>query len=300
MQALLHTILWRLLSFLRATQSESEFDQELDGHLATAVEEKIQRGMSPEEARRAARLELGGVAQLREAAHAIRIAVVERIRAGPPVRLSGSFFHVVGVNPVMGRTFGPADDDRGGGNAVIVLSDKGWRRRFNRDPVVLGRTVLVNGAPFEIIGVMPEGFRGLEVSGPDFWAPLSRLADFRPDNRGAEDNVAVEIVGRLKPGVSRQSARAQLAAWDSNQSGAGVDEGTRSMRIELLPRRGTIPQPWEAVALFTPLFFAFGLILLIGCANVANLLLARGVRVSGRLGFGSRSARRGVASFASC
>ena len=178
-------------------------------------------------------------------------------------------------NPVMGRALNPADDDRAGGNPVIVLSDKGWRRHFNRDPDVLGRTVLVTGAPFEIVGVMPEGFRGLEVSAPDFWAPLSRLADFRPGNRGSEDKVGVEIIGRLKPGVSMESARAQLAAWDSNQSAAAVDG--RTMSIELLPRRGTIPQPLEAIALFTPLFLAFGLILLIGCANVANLLLARGV-----------------------
>ena len=158
---------------------------------------------------------------------------------------------------------------------MIVLSDKGWERHFNRDPDVLGRTVLVTGAPFEIIGVMPEGFRGLEVSAPDFWAPLSRLADFRPGNRGGEDKVGVEIIGRLKPGVSMESARAQLAAWDSNQSAAAGDG--RTMSIELVPRRGTVPQPLEAIALFTPLFLAFGLILLIGCANVANLLLARGV-----------------------
>jgi putative ABC transport system permease protein len=189
--------------------------------------------------------------------------------------VSGSFFNVVGVNPVMGRTFNPADDDRAGGNPVIVLSDRGWQRQFNRDPDVLGRTVLVAGAPFEIVGVMPEGFRGLEVSAPDFWAPLSRLADFRPGNRGGEDQVGIEIIGRLKPDVSMESARAQLGAWDSNQSAADVNG--RTMGIELLPRRGTIPQPLEAVAVFTPLFLAFGLILLIGCANVANLLLARGV-----------------------
>ena len=100
---------------------------------------------------------------------------------------------------------------------MIVLSDKGWNRHFNRDPNVLGRTVLVGGAPFEIIGVMPAGFRGLEVGGPDFWAPLSQLAQFRPADRGREDSVGVEIVGRLKPGVSMENARAQLAAWDSNQ-----------------------------------------------------------------------------------
>lgn len=184
--------------------------------------------------------------------------------------VTANFFQVVDVAAVMGRTLTPADDDRSGGNPVLVLSDKGWRRRFNRAPDVLGRTVLVNGAPFEIVGLMPEGFRGLEVSGPDFWAPLARLADFKPASRGAEDKAAVEIVGRLKPGISMQSARAQVAAWDANQSAGGVDE--RTMSIELVPRRGTVPNPLEAIALFTPLFLAFGLVLLIGCANVGQPL----------------------------
>ena len=187
--------------------------------------------------------------------------------------VSATFFRVVSVNPIMGRALSAADDDRAGGNPVLVLSDKGWQRHFNRDPNVIGRTVLVTGAPYEIVGVMPEGFRGLEVRAPDFWAPLARLADFVPDVGGSEDQVGLEIVGRLKPGVSMESARAQLAAWDSNQS----TTTDRTMSIELLPHRGTVPQPLEVVAMFTPLFFAFGLILLIGCANVANLLLARGV-----------------------
>src|SRR5215207_7238478 len=189
--------------------------------------------------------------------------------------VTGNFFQVVRVNPVMGRAFMPADDARSGGNAVIVLSHKGWDRHFHRDPNVLGRTVLVNGAPFEIIGVTAAGFRGLEVGGPDVWAPLSQLGQFRPTDRGREDGVGVEIVGRLRPGVSKDKARAQLAAWDSNQSADTVDR--RSTNLDLLPRRGTIPQPLEAIALFAPLFVAFGLILMIGCANVANLLLARGV-----------------------
>jgi predicted permease len=187
--------------------------------------------------------------------------------------VSASFFRVVSVNPSMGRALNAGDDDRTGGNPVLVLSDKGWQRHFNRDPGVIGRTALVTGAPYEIVGVMPQGFRGLEVSAPDAWAPLARLADFAPDVRGSEDQVGIAIIGRLKPGLSMESARAQLAAWDSNQS-ATTD---RTMSIELVPHRGTVPQPLEAIAMFTPLFFAFGLILLIGCANVANLLLARGV-----------------------
>jgi predicted permease len=189
--------------------------------------------------------------------------------------VSGNFFQVVGVNTVMGRPLAPSDDQRPSGNPVVVLSDKGWTRRFNRDPNVLGRTVLVNGVPFEVIGVMPAGFRGLEVSAPDFWAPLSLLAPFRPGHAGNEDRVGMDVVGRLKPGVSMESARAQLSAWDSNQQ---IPTGDRRVEpIILLPRRGTLPQPMEAIAIFAPLFIAFGLILVIGCANVANLLLARAV-----------------------
>jgi predicted permease len=188
--------------------------------------------------------------------------------------VSGSFGEVVRVNPILGRGLTPADDESGG-NPVIVLSDKGWTRRFDRDPNVIGRTVLVGGAPFEIIGVMPKGFRGLDVGAPDFWAPLSQLGHFRPFHRGRENSVGIEVIGRLQDGVSVDSARAQIAAWDSNQQAPVNDR--RALNIVMVPKRGTLPQPLEAVAVFAPLFLAFGLILLIGCANVANLLLARGV-----------------------
>ena len=189
--------------------------------------------------------------------------------------VTGNFFQIVRVNPVMGRALTPADDARSGGHAVIVLSHKGWSRHFNRDPNVIGRIVLVHDAPYEIIGVTPEGFRGLEVSAPDFWGPLSQLLAFQPQYRGRENDVDIDIVGRLKPGISKETARAQLAAWDVNRSAATTER--RELNIDLVPARGTVPQPMEALALFSPLFVAFGLILLIGCANVANLLLARGV-----------------------
>ena len=189
--------------------------------------------------------------------------------------VTGNFFQVVRVQPVIGRALMPADDARSGGPAVVVLSHKGWTRHFNRDPHVLGRTVLVNGAPFEVIGVTGAGFRGLEVDAPDLWAPLSHLGQFRPADRGRVDGVGVEIVGRLKPGVARDDARAQLGAWDSNQSPDAA--GRPATSLDLQPRRGTVPQPLEAIAIFAPLFVLFGLILMIGCANVANLLLAQGV-----------------------
>jgi len=187
--------------------------------------------------------------------------------------VSGNFFQVAGVNAAMGRTLTPADDERSGGQPVMVLSHRGWDRHFKKDPAILGRRLIVGGAPYEIIGVMPEGFRGLAVSAPDYWAPLSLVGQFRPIHQGREDRVGLDIVGRLRPGMTRATAQAGLAVWDSG-SASTTDRRTN---IVLVPRRGTVPQPMEALILFAPLFFSFGLILMIGCANVANLLLARAV-----------------------
>ncbi len=190
--------------------------------------------------------------------------------------VTGNFFRVLGVNAAMGRALTPADDEPPAGQPVMVLSYRGWDQLFARDPAILGRRLLVNGFTFEIVGVMPEGFRGLTVTPDHYWAPLSMLDRVRPPHRGREASLGVDIVGRLKPGMSQQTARAGLAVWDAGQPNARpIDRGASN--ITLVPRRGTLPQPAEAVALFAPLFFAFGLILLIGCANVANLLLARGV-----------------------
>jgi len=205
--------------------------------------------------------------------------------------VGGNAFQVMGVRPAMGRTLLPADDDRSAPQPVVVLSDRGWERRFGRDPDVLGRAIIVNGAPHEVVGVMPAGFRGLSVSAPDLWAPLSSLAEFRPIDPGRDDRVG--IVGRLKPGMTAGVARAQLDAWESQSAGAAADQ--RTTRIVLVPRRGTVPQPIEALVVFSPLFFSFGLILMIGCANVANLLLARGMsrqrEIGIRLSLGASRAR---------
>lgn len=195
-----------------------------------------------------------------------------RMMAGTLV--SGNFFEVLGVQATLGRTLTPGDDTRGAGRPVMVLSHDGWSRRLAGDPSVLGRTLLVNGFPFQIVGVMPESFRGLAVGAPDYWAPLAMLAQFRPIHAGREDAIGIEIVGRLRPGVSPDGALAGLTLWDGARTGVPAD-GPSGLTLE--PRQGTLPASLEAVLLFTPLFFAFGLILLIGCANVANLLLARGV-----------------------
>lgn len=201
--------------------------------------------------------------------------------------VTGNFFQVVGVNAARGRTLTAADDDPSGGRPVMVLSDRGWERLFARDPTVLGRLVTVKGTSFEIVGIMPEGFRGLAVVPPDYWAPLAMIGQIRPADRGKEANAAVRIVGRLKPGLSRESALAGLALWSADQSKGGALDPSAGSRttlndahpsgLTLIPWRGTVPQPLEAMLVTGPLFMAFGLILLIGCANVTNLLLARAV-----------------------
>ena len=184
--------------------------------------------------------------------------------------VTGNFFQVVRVNAAMGRTLTPADDEPNGG-PVIVLSHRGWDRLFARDPAILSRRLLINGVTFQIAGVMPESFRGLTFAPDDYWAPLSMIGHVRPNLRGREATIGLGIIGRLKPGLSWQTAQAGLAVWDTGSL------ERRTSDITLVPRRGTIPQPLEAVAVVAPAFFAFGLILLIGCANVANLLLARAV-----------------------
>ncbi len=203
--------------------------------------------------------------------------------------VTGNGFQVLGVAAAMGRTLTPGDDQPFAGHPVMVLSHRGWDRLFARDPGILGRRLLLNGFTFEIVGVMPEQFRGLVLEPDDYWAPLSVLGHVRPIPHGREATVGVSIVGRLKPGMSSQTARAGLAVWDSGQpdhtptapsTNARSSQATsRDERraISLVRRRGTVEPTPKTLLVFAPLFFAFGLVLLIGCANVANLLLARGV-----------------------
>ena len=192
--------------------------------------------------------------------------------------VTGNFFQVVGVNAARGRTLVPEDDVRFAGRPVIVLSHRGWERHFGSDPGVVGRSLIVNGAPHVIVGVTPEGFRGLRIGAPDYWAPLSNLAQFRPLDAGRDDMVAIEVIGRLKPGMSRQTAIAGLAVWAAGRENPRRVDRQAAANITLQRRDGTTPDDLlEGLLLFAPIFFAFGLILLIGCTNVANLLLARGV-----------------------
>ena len=206
--------------------------------------------------------------------------------------VTGNFFQVLGVQAALGRPLLPEDDQRTEGRPVIVLSHAGWHKLFQGERGVIGRRVMIGRAPFEIVGVMPDGFRGLGVTPPDYWAPLALAAQFR-DAR--EETIPIEVIGRLKPGLAPEAAAAAVSAWATGRAdlppsragrasaspaeafgGGGQTPPGRPIRAFLSPRQGTLSSDGFGV-IFAPLFFAFGLILMIGCANVANLLLARGL-----------------------
>jgi predicted permease len=196
-------------------------------------------------------------------------------RPGYSHLVAGNFFQVLGVPPALGRPLTADDDDRGA--PVIVLSHPGWHKLFAADPSVVGGTVRINGRLYDVVGVMPEGFRGLALAPPDYWAPLTLVGQFREADANKEDETAVDVVARLKPGVSPQAATVALRAWAAAHSELKGRDRPATF-ITLRPRQGTLMvDKLEALLGFAPLFFAFGLILAIGCANVANLLLARGV-----------------------
>jgi predicted permease len=187
-----------------------------------------------------------------------------------PSLVTGNFFQVLGVQAALGRPLLPDDDERFAGRPVMVLSHAGWHKLFEGDRSVIGRRVMVSGTPYEIVGVMPDGFRGLAITPPDYWAPLALAAE--STTSGDE---AIEVIGRLKPGGSIEATSAALSAWASGRAEFKPAPG-RPIQAALTPRQGTVSSEGIGIV-FAPLFFAFGLILMIGCANVGNLLLARGV-----------------------
>src|SRR2546425_7088740 len=193
--------------------------------------------------------------------------------------VTGDVFRVLGAAPALGRTLLPEDATLPYGEPVLVLSYDAWQGEFGGDSGVVGRKVVIHGIPLTVVGVAAQRFTGIgRTLPPDFWAPVTLLSrlDGSEDLFGAKQPEVLRAVLRLKPGVDERQARAALATWAANAT-ASLPDTLRWTHVDLVSVASALPLTDETIAVFTPAAVAFALVLLIGCANVANVMLARGI-----------------------
>jgi len=212
---------------------------------------------------------------------------VELVQAG---RVSGAFFSELGVGAVAGRTLTEADDTQAGARPVAVISYNYWKRRFGLDPGVVGRKITLDDFPFTIVGVAPPGFFGIEVGGNvDLWWPIRMTPQVIPGDQSLNSSSTrwLYVMARLKPGANLERARAEMDAVFRQQLNEIAPERlssfTPTQRRNYFERSiqlvaGGTGFTWLREQIKQPLLILLtivGLVLLIACANVANLLLAR-------------------------
>jgi putative ABC transport system permease protein len=209
--------------------------------------------------------------------------------------VSGNYFEALALKPALGRLFVAADDRVPDANPVIVLSFSYWQRRFGAEPGILNQTILVNGHPFTAVGVAPPGFHSVVLGDtPDVFVPMMMKAEVMPGLKDLDDHHSswLNIIGKLKPGISREQAEAGIAPlWYTLRSDELKDvKGepgnfrdrflTKSHLLVLDGARGFSPLRGDVQM---PLLIAMGMVALVAlmaCLNVGSLLL---VRASGRI-----------------
>jgi predicted permease len=191
-------------------------------------------------------------------------------------RVSATLFPLLGVPPKIGRTF-TDEEDKHGAATVVLISERLWRTRFGSDHEIAGRTVKLDEAPYTIIGVMPSHFQFPPMQSSfsdavDLWVPLAMTDEER---KGRANSFDYGVIGRLKPGVSIEQAQLdiQAVAGRMQQAHPDVYKGNIEIAANVIGLEQETVKPVRTVLLV--LFGAVGLVLLVGCANVANLLLAR-------------------------
>ncbi len=202
---------------------------------------------------------------------------------------SDNFFSVLEITPQHGRFFAVGEDRMDA--SVAVISDRYWRNRFGADPAIIGSPITINQIPFTVIGITPPEFSGISVgSSPDIWLPLHALDRLRPDSKRWTEPFStwMLIAGRLRPGISREQAQAELdvihrhflteqLSFSEFNSRENVQRFARESRLMLRPAASGLASGLRDRYAFPLklLMGVAGIVLLVACANIANLLLAR-------------------------
>ena len=216
--------------------------------------------------------------------------------------VTGNFFSVLGIGAVAGRTFAATEDRVTGADPVVVISDAYWRKRFSGDPAVVGRTITVNGAGFVIVGVAARNFTGDIVGQPaDVWIPATMQPIVMPNSPWLTKRSVswLLLMGRLAPGISLETARASLSMIETRSllENAGTDRRYLETALHDKPpqiapgARGFSYYRAAFASAMLTLTAAVAMVLLVVCANVANLMLARaaarGREISVRIALGA-------------
>jgi macrolide transport system ATP-binding/permease protein len=228
---------------------------------------------------------------------AMSVAVDGQAERALGALVSGNYFQVMGIQPAIGRLFTVGDDRVPGGHPVAVISFAYWQRRFAGDPSIVGSSVTINNTPMTIVGVTREGFLGsfLGITA-SVWVPMAMQAQLTGVNRlEMRGNSWMQTYVRLRTGATREQAQAELTGVMAQLSQEYRDAND-GLRVEVVkPWQATFGAPAVLAPILSVLFVVVGLVLLIACANVANLLLSRAVarrrEVAVRLSLGANRAR---------
>ena len=188
---------------------------------------------------------------------------------------SAALLPTLGLDPLLGRNFSAAED-RAGGEAVVLISHRLWQERFNRDPSVLGQALTLNGAPYTIIGVLPEAATAFPLNQVQIWVPRPAEVPYLVASQLNNGGYFFQAIARLRPGVSLQQAQEAMNVLAGGYRAANPSNVDAPSRIDLVTLLDdAVGQQRQS---YLMLFGAVGCVLLIACANIANLSLARFAR----------------------
>ena len=196
--------------------------------------------------------------------------------------VTGNYFDLLGVRMALGRGFLPEEDASPGTHPVVVLGHRMWERRFGGDPSVVGRPITLNGLAFTVVGVAPEGFKGAYAPyfAPDLWMPMAMIGQAVPgDTRYLEDRGRriMRLMGRLAPGATLDEARAAVKTIAARLASTypATNKGVTALAFREIDTRPEVEISAATNAIAMIFLGITGLVLLVACANVANLMLAR-------------------------